>query len=420
MKMNAYKPLDIVEDTSINLISVIVSVAKQSRIVDNSTIFLDRHVASLLAMTIYRGVLETVGRNALRLLHPTLLKANNASRDDVISHRHISRTGRSTMKNFLLLLAILTLPFAAHANLDSKAKTAKDNILQLQRQAETALRAPVTPEDLYRLTKARIWLDMALDEIYEIDRTGIVEDAMSEASRLLGGDKTNLFDTPIVRGSEKVRDDLWQKSAQMKQHKDADCAARELANLDVQLVWAGHEKWESGWTHAKPAVEVAENLAYEAEQKIARCTEARKPKDVSPSAPAVTATITVEKFTFATDALFQFDKAGVEQMVAGGQRKLGALAAALKGWKSIEKIEITGHTDRLGKDEYNNKLSLRRAENVRDFLSARGLPDEQISVNGLGEAEPIVHCNGTKKDAGLIACLQPNRRVEISVRGEKQ
>ncbi len=329
------------------------------------------------------------------------------------------------MKNIILLLATLTLPLlsipmAAHASLDSKAKIAKDSILQLQRQADTALRGQNSPEDIYRLTKARIWLDMALDEIYEIDRTGIVEDAMSEAGRLLGGDKTKLFDTPIVRGSEKVRDDLWQKSAAMKQHKDADCAMRELAQLDVHLVWAGHEKWEAGWTHAKPVIEVAENLTYEAEQKIARCTEARKPKDVPQSAPAVTATITVEKFTFATDALFQFDKAGVEQMVAGGQRKLGSLAAALKGWKSIEQIEITGHTDRLGKDDYNNKLSQRRADNVRDFLSARGLPDDKISISGQGEAEPIVHCHGTKKDAGLIACLQPNRRVEITVRGEKQ
>lgn len=320
------------------------------------------------------------------------------------------------MKKFALTVLILLMQ-PAHAAEELALKT---SILDLQRQAETALRGQQDATEIYRLNKARIWLDMALDEMYEIDRTGIVDDAISQGKRLLGGDKTNLFDTPIVRGSEKIREDLWQKSAAMKQHKDADCAMRELSNLDVQLVWAGHEKWESGWTHAKPYVDVAENLAYEAEQKIARCTEARKPRDVQQPAPAVTATITVEKFTFATDALFQFDKAGVEQMVAGGQRKLGALAAALKGWKSIEHIDITGHTDRLGKDEYNNKLSLRRAENVRDFLIARDLPDSKIGVSGLGETEPIVHCNGTKKDAGLIACLQPNRRVEITVRGEKQ
>lgn len=320
------------------------------------------------------------------------------------------------MKKFALTVLILLMQ-PVHAAEELALKT---SILDLQRQAETALRGQQDATEIYRLNKARIWLDMALDEMYEIDRTGIIDDAVSQGKRLLSGDKTNLFDTPVVRGSEKIREDLWQKSAAMKQHKDADCAMRELSNLDVQLVWAGHEKWESGWTHAKPYVDVAENLAYEAEQEIARCTEARKPRDVPQQATAVTTTITIEKFTFATDALFQFDKAGVEQMVAGGQRKLGALAAALKGWKAIEAIEITGHTDRLGKDEYNNKLSLRRAENVRDFLIARDLPDSKIGVSGLGETEPIVHCNGTKKDAGLIACLQPNRRVEITVRGEKE
>ena len=321
------------------------------------------------------------------------------------------------MKTFTIFLAALGVMPIAQADEQLKHKNA---ILELQRQAETALRSQIAVEDSYRLTKARAWAELALDEMYEIDRTGITEAAMEQAEKLLAGDKTGLFDTPIVRGSERIREDLWQKSAQMKQHKDADCAMRDLANLDVQLVWAGHEKWESGWTHARPYVEVAENLAYEAEQNIARCAEARAPKDIPVATTSITNTITVEKFTFSTDALFQFDKAGVEQMVAGGQRKLAALASALKGWKSIEQIEILGHTDRLGKDAYNNRLSSMRAENVRDFMAARGLPIARMIANGMGEAEPIVHCNGTRKDAGLIACLQPNRRVEIVVRGEKQ
>lgn len=326
------------------------------------------------------------------------------------------------MKKTAIILTFLLLAPMAQANEDLKLKP---GILELQRQAETLLRGQNQPQDLYRLTKARTWLELALDEMYEIDRTGIVEAAIEQAQKLLAADKstldkTKLFDTPIVRGSEKIRDDLWQKSALMKQHKDADCAMDKLASLDVQLVWAGHEKWESGWTHAKPYIEVAENMAYEAEQEIARCTEARAPKDLPPGTTSVTSTITVEKFTFSTDALFQFDKAGVEQMVAGGQRKLAALATALKGWKTIENIEVVGHTDRLGKDEYNDKLSRLRAENVRDFMAARGLPVERTTASGMGEAEPIVHCNGTKKDTALIGCLQPNRRVEIVVRGEKQ
>ena len=337
------------------------------------------------------------------------------------------------MKAVPYLLAALLLVPVAQASADLKHK---DTIYALQRQAEAALRGQVTVEDTYRLAKARAWTEFALDEMYEIDRTGIIEAAIEQAQKLLAGDKTNLYDTPIVRGSERIREDLWLRSAQMKQHKDADCAMRQLAELDVQLVWAGHEKWESGWTHARPYVEVAENLAYEAEQSIARCAAARAPSktpaDTSPvAAPAAStitvpvaapaaSTITVERFIFSTDALFQFDKSGVEHLVAGGQRKLAALVSALQGWKSIARIEIVGHADRLGKDVYNDRLSRSRAESVRDFMVARGLPAELISASGMGEALPVVHCSGSKKSPGLIACLQPNRRVEITVRGEKE
>ena len=321
------------------------------------------------------------------------------------------------MKKLTFLIPLLCLPTVLHAE---NAPELKARILEQQRQLETELRSQSQPDTIYRLTKARVWLDLALDELHEDDRTGIVEAAIAEARRLATADNNAAADTPILRGSERIREDLWQKSAQMKQHQDSDCAMRELAQLDVQLVWAGHEKWESGWTHAKPYVEVAENLAYEAEQEIARCSEARKPKLAEVPAAGAAITVTVEKFTFATDALFQFDKAGVEQMAAGGEKKLAALADALKSWKSIEQLEVGGHTDRIGSETYNDKLSRQRADNVRDYLIKRGLPAEKISASGRGESEPLVECKGEKRTADLIACLQPNRRVEITVRGEKQ
>ena len=302
------------------------------------------------------------------------------------------------MKKITFFFLLSSLPALLHAE---PASQLNSRIIDMQRQTEAALRAQTEPGAVYRLTKSLIWLDLALDELHEDDRSGIAEEAVFEAARLASG-SGDAFDTPILSGSERIREDLWQKSAQLKQHKDSDCAMPELAKLDVQLLWAGHEKWESGWTHARPYVEVAENLAYEAEQAIARCS-----------------TATVEKFIFSTDVLFQFDRGSVEQMSAGMLKKLATVADRLKTWKSIEQIEVIGHTDRLGDDAYNDLLSGKRAENVRDYLISRGLPAKKISAIGRGETDPIVECLEEKQANELRACLQPNRRVEITVRGEK-
>jgi OmpA-OmpF porin, OOP family len=66
----------------------------------------------------------------------------------------------------------------------------------------------------------------------------------------------------------------------------------------------------------------------------------------------------------------------------------------------------------LGTPAYNQKLSLQRAEAVRDYLVNRGVPANRLRAQGRGETQPVVQC--TEKDrAALITCLEPNRRVEV-------
>lgn len=320
------------------------------------------------------------------------------------------------------LLTLLCLGLSQTTWADNRALTRADleRIEQLQRRVDRLAFGALGSEH-YGLSKARAWLDLALDEYHEKDRTGIVQDASAEAAALLDAlDGDPAFDArslPELYASEKVRPDLWEQVEAMKQHPEFACAGRRIAELEVQLVWTGHEKWESGWSHAEPYAGVAENLAYEAEQKIARCSEARKPSlaDVPASVPAVT--ITVEKFTLFSDALFRFGQAGVEQMAAGGQPRLAALVTGLKDWKSIEKIEIVGHTDHLGRDDYNQKLSRQRAEQVKAYLVTRGTPADRIHTAGQGESQPIVRCAAQPDRHALIECLQPNRRVVITILG---
>ncbi len=114
--------------------------------------------------------------------------------------------------------------------------------------------------------------------------------------------------------------------------------------------------------------------------------------------------------SLAADALFAFDSA---DLTDEGRSRLDQVIGSLTA-KQLEnkQIEITGYTDRIGPETYNQGLSERRAQTVRDYLVSKGLPEDAISTQGLGAAKPVVGCEG-ERGASLIECLAPNRRTEI-------
>ena len=318
----------------------------------------------------------------------------------------------SRVKHALLILMLTALSGVAHA--DNRPATA-ENLAAIERLQRTLQQREFAGTgNSYALVKAGAWLDFALDEYYEQDRTGIVQDATDEAAVILAQlDAQPGFDasaTPHPYASERVRDDLWQQVAAMKQHPQLACASRKLAELEVQLVWTGHEKWESGWDHAAPYARIAENLAHEAQQQLDACAGKHAP---------ATHTV-VEQRSLSTDTLFAFDRSSVESLSPDGRRRLDALADELKTWKTIERIQLSGHTDRLGSYRHNQTLSLQRAEAIKHHLVSRGLRADVIEADGQGAARPIVQCRVQRETAALIECLQPNRRVEIVISGQRQ
>lgn len=140
----------------------------------------------------------------------------------------------------------------------------------------------------------------------------------------------------------------------------------------------------------------------------------------SPVVPAPAIAPMPRKVTFSADSLFAFDKAEVS---ATGKTHLDRFAQDLRG-VSYGVIAVTGHSDRLGPHAYNLKLSARRAEAVSAYLvSTAGVPSDRITTQGVDGAEPITkpgECVGAKATKKLIACLQPDRRVEIEVSGTRQ
>jgi OOP family OmpA-OmpF porin len=101
------------------------------------------------------------------------------------------------------------------------------------------------------------------------------------------------------------------------------------------------------------------------------------------------------------------------QMRPGGVEKLNRVSTDLLSGGEIVQLKIVGHTDRLGDDAYNMKLSQARADTIRQYLVAKNIPAERITALGVGKTVPIVECKQSKRDDILIRCLEPNRRFEI-------
>ena len=108
-----------------------------------------------------------------------------------------------------------------------------------------------------------------------------------------------------------------------------------------------------------------------------------------------------------SDVLFDYDRATLKP---GAREKLARVAGVLLAYPGLE-LEVEGHTDSMGTDEYNQGLSERRAASVRDYLMSQGIPRDTIEAMGFGESRPVV---GNETAAGR----QRNRRVELIVSGE--
>ena len=130
---------------------------------------------------------------------------------------------------------------------------------------------------------------------------------------------------------------------------------------------------------------------------------APQPVEAPPAAPA-----RFDKVVLAAAELFELNSAKLR----GSQPRLDKVAEALAAEPRLTNILVTGHADRLGSDDYNQQLSEKRANAVRDYLVGKGIDGSRLTAQGKGEAEPIVECDNKNK-AELIKCLEPNRRVEV-------
>jgi OOP family OmpA-OmpF porin len=152
---------------------------------------------------------------------------------------------------------------------------------------------------------------------------------------------------------------------------------------------------DANWTPATAAPGCDGAVAAPAAPKAAPAPAAQKPA--------------AAKVTYAADTFFDFDKSVVKP---AGKAKLDDLIAKVKGI-NLEVIIAVGHTDSVGSDAYNQKLSVRRAEAVKAYLVSKGIEKNRVYTEGKGEKQPVAD-NKTKEGRAK------NRRVEIEVVGTRK
>lgn len=202
--------------------------------------------------------------------------------------------------------------------------------------------------------------------------------------------------------------------------------------------WPGSRSWSPSyawvdpphWWHAVPALPLISHDYWEPPVYVERVIEREPvyvervyqerrpyeertyaqiiPRAEAKPAPAPAPASRIERLTLSATELFDFDRATLKMP----QPKLDEIADVMLRNAQIDRLTITGHTDRIGGDEYNQKLSQRRADAVKAYLVAKGVAPHRLVAVGKGEAEPIVQC-AQKDQAALIRCLEPNRRVVV-------
>jgi outer membrane protein OmpA-like peptidoglycan-associated protein len=188
-----------------------------------------------------------------------------------------------------------------------------------------------------------------------------------------------------------------QAAAQAAQEKAAADAARAAALAQQQAAQADAER-------ARLAAQQSDQQRQQAEAEKAQLRERLRQQlntilETRESARGLIVNI--------SDVLFDFNKYTLKP---GAREKMAKVSGILLAYPGL-KIQVEGHTDSIGSDEYNQRLSEQRAGTVRDYLVAQGVPNQSVSAVGFGKAEPVAS-NDT------AAGRQQNRRVELVVSGE--
>lgn len=254
----------------------------------------------------------------------------------------------------------------------------------------------------YGKAKARAMLEFTKEEYTDNDRTGVVDDAFQEATRMVttleAGREVSLK-TGQLTGTERVRADLWARGDALKAGPGFPCAAEVIARMEVALLWAGNEEFSCAYDERRTHENRAEALADEAEALAATCIP--EPEPEPEPEPVVTAP-ELEVLTVHNNVHFGLNKDVIEPSSAG---ILNDIADVLNKYPNIQ-VTLYGHTDKRGSYEYNLALSKRRTQSTHDYLASFGIASERITQVPQGQTD-------LKTEGDDKVTHARNRRVQL-------
>lgn len=328
---------------------------------------------------------------------------------------------RSNLTRTLLAAAVLTVvagtASAQQTQLNPQQKRITDEAIDADLQGYQttqgriqALNDAGRPVRDYGMAKAQCWLDVSFHEYTRNDRSSFPQEALTESEKLIVDMENGVAplptDTPLVNKAKYLRDDLWQRLKAIHGTPGFECAQQAVACGEVELAHAGNEFNQQQWRHSKPYIQIAEDLVNDAEA-LARQCGASGPVPVIPAAPAG---------PLVANVLFEFDRDKYRDIRTYSLESVDRALATIKAENlTLAGVALVGHADRMqGRGyDYNQGLSERRAETVRELLLGRGIAADKIRYEYRGDTQQVQQCEGVKPRAALLECLLPNRRVEV-------